>query len=247
MGRTGETAQAGSTHGDDDTQVAAPIGVQQQQDGGAAAHGEAVPQRERRRRVSPQAGDGGLCARERGLEDTVATGEDGTDRRSCIQRCHARRIPVRCLVLLGLFFFFFVLFEIGDGQRWKSGVGPWPVSLLDDVEEVLGVPDDGILSFFLVFWRADACWRFLGRRRSAHLLPLVLTCSACAGPSRIRRRLWTGADWGCSDALAWMRGTPGATAAPTAPGLGRRCGVHKWGMWGVPGAQSALDWVMVTR
>lgn len=58
-----EAAQTGGAHGDDDAQVAAAVGVKEQEDGSAAAGGEAVPDREVRGSVCAQIGY-------RGLEET---------------------------------------------------------------------------------------------------------------------------------------------------------------------------------
>ncbi len=38
-----EAAQAGGTHGDDDSQITEPVGVQEDQDGGTLADGQIVP------------------------------------------------------------------------------------------------------------------------------------------------------------------------------------------------------------
>ena len=56
----GEAPEAGGAHGDDDAQVAPLVGVQQHQDGGAPARGEAVPEREGRGLVGAEPGYGGL-------------------------------------------------------------------------------------------------------------------------------------------------------------------------------------------
>lgn len=55
-----EAAQAGGSHGDDDTQITPSVRVEQHQDGGALAEGNFVPEREGGWFVRAEATDGGL-------------------------------------------------------------------------------------------------------------------------------------------------------------------------------------------
>lgn len=55
-----ETAQAGSSHSDDDSQVTPSVGVEQHQDGSSLAEGNLVPEREGGWFVGAEAADGGL-------------------------------------------------------------------------------------------------------------------------------------------------------------------------------------------
>lgn len=55
-----EAPKAGGAHGQDDAQVAMAVGVEKDEDGGAAAGGELVPEGKGRGLVGSQAGEGGL-------------------------------------------------------------------------------------------------------------------------------------------------------------------------------------------
>ena len=63
-----ETPQARGAHGQHHAQVAATIGIEEDQHGRAAARRELVPEGKGRRRVGAETGDGGLCGGEEGEE-----------------------------------------------------------------------------------------------------------------------------------------------------------------------------------